>query len=520
MLAQYIADGNRCMRQSDYGAAVRHLEKAVALDPRSLEALMNLSVAYRKMCEYEKSIDAIKKAITLNEEQYALYEILATTCMSTENYCEAASAFEKALQGDYDPREASVLHARLAVCYQNSGDSNSTRTALKRSLQLHRSTLHELYSYRFTDFGWPPAIQQLEQEIDTEAETKAKVLVVSFMDTVNNQVDRFNEGKPNQNLLNNFISKYQPRLFLNIHNLNMIEEHLLRKHYKLPQFFLTPGITVGSISGEPDYDMVADFLDSDFYLLAKLVSKRVDIQDVSLADHVTYKIMIDAIYSHFTRESKSEFDSYLNGISDTRHCVELLLKQGNYDLTSSAYVGLLTYYIMDMGGFDEILGLDSGHNYVKCYIALLDIIEEIQEEKSVDDFEAFLQRDSKLDYVGIHDVDLMDGNEFEIVVGMIFEKTGYKVVYTKASGDQGVDVIAEKHGRKFGIQAKCYSKAVPNSAVQEVVAGAKYYSCDRGIVVTNNYFTKSAKELADSNEVILWDREFLAQKLTELNLTI
>lgn len=38
---------------------------------------------------------------------------------------------------------------------------------------------------------------------------------------------------------------------------------------------------------------------------------------------------------------------------------------------------------------------------------------------------------------------------------------------------------------------------------------------DKGIVVTNNYFTASATELAKSNNVILWDRDMLKRKMEE-----
>lgn len=40
--------------------------------------------------------------------------------------------------------------------------------------------------------------------------------------------------------------------------------------------------------------------------------------------------------------------------------------------------------------------------------------------------------------------------------------------------------------------------------------------CDRVIVVTNNYFTSSAIELAQSNDVILWNRDILKEKIKEL----
>lgn len=55
-----------------------------------------------------------------------------------------------------------------------------------------------------------------------------------------------------------------------------------------------------------------------------------------------------------------------------------------------------------------------------------------------------------------------------------------------------------------------------NSAVQEAVVGKSYYHCDKVVVITNNYFTPSAKELAQSNDVILWDRDILKEKIKEL----
>ena len=111
----------------------------------------------------------------------------------------------------------------------------------------------------------------------------------------------------------------------------------------------------------------------------------------------------------------------------------------------------------------------------------------------------------------------MDGTEFEELIAKLFRKMGYDAEVTKASGDQGIDVIATKNGFKYGIQAKCYSGQVGNSAIQEVVAGKTYYSLNKAIVVTNNFFTKSAIKLAEANGVVLWDRNILKEKLMYLN---
>ena len=63
------------------------------------------------------------------------------------------------------------------------------------------------------------------------------------------------------------------------------------------------------------------------------------------------------------------------------------------------------------------------------------------------------------------------------------------------------------------VQAKRYFNKVSNKAVQEVVASMKYYNATSGIVVTNNYFTKSAIEFAEANNIKLWDRDKLIEVL-------
>jgi len=116
----------------------------------------------------------------------------------------------------------------------------------------------------------------------------------------------------------------------------------------------------------------------------------------------------------------------------------------------------------------------------------------------------------------IDDVDMMSGFEFENFIAHLFRKMGYTILVTKASGDQGIDVIIERNAKKYGIQTKCYSGVVGNSAIQEAVAGKEYYKLDNVMVITNRHFSKSAIELASANNVILWDRDMLKEKLKTL----
>lgn len=109
-------------------------------------------------------------------------------------------------------------------------------------------------------------------------------------------------------------------------------------------------------------------------------------------------------------------------------------------------------------------------------------------------------------------IDKLSGEEFEDYLFNLFKNLGYEVESTPASNDYGADLIITKSNEKIVVQAKRYSSPVGISAVQEVIGAKNYYNANKCLVVTNNYFTPNAIELAKCNNVELWDRDILIQK--------
>jgi hypothetical protein len=100
-----------------------------------------------------------------------------------------------------------------------------------------------------------------------------------------------------------------------------------------------------------------------------------------------------------------------------------------------------------------------------------------------------------------------DGIEFEHWTANEISKQGWQVQVSQASGDQGVDVIARRDGCSVAIQCKRYSQPVGNKAVQEIFAAKKFASTDRACVIATGGFTRSARELAASTGVVLFEAE-------------
>ena len=114
------------------------------------------------------------------------------------------------------------------------------------------------------------------------------------------------------------------------------------------------------------------------------------------------------------------------------------------------------------------------------------------------------------------DYDLMEGRDFEYFCADLLEKRGFlDVEVTKGSGDNGVDILAEKDGVTYAIQCKRYDEPVGVKAVQEAYAGRDYYDRMVGVVMSNQYFTKNAADMARKLKILLWDRGYLEEMIEE-----
>ncbi len=122
--------------------------------------------------------------------------------------------------------------------------------------------------------------------------------------------------------------------------------------------------------------------------------------------------------------------------------------------------------------------------------------------------------------ISVFDADKLDGFAFESFIAKIMEFNKFTdVSITRGSGDQGGDILAKRGDEKLVLQTKRFSidKKVTNSAVQEVLGAIAWYNVHKGIVVTNSIFTNSAKELAQKNNIELWDRKIVSKFIEVYN---
>lgn len=144
--------------------------------------------------------------------------------------------------------------------------------------------------------------------------------------------------------------------------------------------------------------------------------------------------------------------------------------------------------------------------YSESHIYLKLALNKIEDEIKAENFKRRLFEEN---HTTLKDIDNFSGYEFERFLKQLFEKMGYEVEQTRLSGDQGADLVVVKFGEKTVIQAKRFAGKVGNKAVQEIMAAISLYKADKGMVVTNSYFTPAAVELGRANKIELIDRDQL-----------
>jgi len=113
----------------------------------------------------------------------------------------------------------------------------------------------------------------------------------------------------------------------------------------------------------------------------------------------------------------------------------------------------------------------------------------------------------------LNDVDKksMPGVDFEEYCKKILEENDWVVELTPKSGDQGVDLIGSIGTARVCFQCKRHSQPVGNKAVQEVMAGMRYWNGTHAAVVSTSGYTQSAKELSIVTDVKLLAESELAE---------
>ena len=108
--------------QSDYKAMVRHLKKAIELEPQFAEAMNDLGTHYHRAQHYEEAIELFRSAARVDPDAFTPHLNLGGSLLEAGRPIEALEANGRALELDSDD---SLAHAQMGIALFTLGHSQT-----------------------------------------------------------------------------------------------------------------------------------------------------------------------------------------------------------------------------------------------------------------------------------------------------------------------------------------------------------------------------------------------------------
>ena len=113
------------------------IQEMLKLDEESAQVHVKLGHYYYRQKEYEKALDAYKKAIALDDRDGAIYENMGFVYMDMEDYEQSViylkQAFQQWKNGDYSKWNSSYLFANYAIALHKTGNSEMAFEMFKKA---------------------------------------------------------------------------------------------------------------------------------------------------------------------------------------------------------------------------------------------------------------------------------------------------------------------------------------------------------------------------------------------------
>ena len=88
----------------------------------------------------------------------------------------------------------------------------------------------------------------------------------------------------------------------------------------------------------------------------------------------------------------------------------------------------------------------------------------------------------------------LDGDEFEKLLGALYQRKGFKVIKTPKGPDYGVDLLVRKGKTTVIIQAKNWTGKVSSDDILKTAGARQMHNASYAMVITSSHFTESAKK--------------------------
>jgi len=131
----YYALGIAYDDKEEYDKAIEAYKKAVEINPQREEAYNNMGIAHKNKKEYDKAIEAYKKAVEINpQKDEAYYNNMGNAYGDKKEYDKAIEAYEKAVEINPQREEA---YYNMGNSYRNKKEYDKAIEAYKKAVEIN-----------------------------------------------------------------------------------------------------------------------------------------------------------------------------------------------------------------------------------------------------------------------------------------------------------------------------------------------------------------------------------------------
>jgi len=112
----------------------------------------------------------------------------------------------------------------------------------------------------------------------------------------------------------------------------------------------------------------------------------------------------------------------------------------------------------------------------------------------------------------------LSGSAFERQLADLYRRVGYSAAVTAGSGDQGIDIILTRNGKRIIVQCKEHSKPVGPAVARELYGSLVASGADSAILACTSGFTIGVFDFVRDKSIELVDVEAIVRMQEKLNL--
>ncbi len=342
----------------------------------------------------------------------------------------------------------------------------------------------------------------------------------------------FNESRKNieiQVIIKNFIMKYQSpsrsyneyfyyELYLKeefpiiFHHLKLSDKEELYINIIYHESDITKNIETSNNIDESEN--LNNYYKAKITDLAKIISIKLNLKGDKFLHYFTWELLKECSIDYYGDLFNDTYGIQFKDI-DLMNLNDCLLRYVSYDAfhtdKNSTDLAMFTYYLMKYGIFkgniDFLICLNEVHNNLETEIKRRGF--QLFEKNLIYETKEIVKEIETIEVIN----EMKTKERFLIFIADLLKSLDYEVIQ-KPFNDY-LDYIVSINNQSFGIYAifqKDLTEKANIEAVQEMKLGLTYNELTKGIIITNGFFTTEAVNLADKNDIVLWNQEKLSEK--------